>query len=198
MVFVGVLLQDFLLAYPPAVGITGKAKDCLVCHISNGPWKDDQNLIIDLVEKTTGKSLKQPDGTFLIAANPNEVLEVFTVIGVTKDGGEAPTRNAWIYVNPDTLLEKDSDEWLGHRWWANLPLACRLSGDSLENYPGGKITALPMRIRARENARDVKLQLQVMLTKGESVKGKPKEGLIGSYFERTVNLKVISKEPEKK
>jgi hypothetical protein len=30
-----------------------------------------------------------------------------------------------------------------------------------------------------------------MLTKGESVKGKPKEGMIGSYFERKVTLKIM-------
>jgi len=29
------------------------------------------------------------------------------------------------------------------------------------------------------------------LTKGESVKGKPREGMQGSYFERTLYLKVI-------
>ena len=34
------------------------------------------------------------------------------------------------------------------------------------------------------------LILQVMLTKGESVKGKAKEGIKSSYFERKIKLKV--------
>ncbi len=53
-------------AYPPAVGIVGKSKDCLVCHLNNGPWKDDAKTIIDIIDKDTKKSYKQPDGNFLI------------------------------------------------------------------------------------------------------------------------------------
>jgi hypothetical protein len=30
-----------------------------------------------------------------------------------------------------------------------------------------------------------------MLTKGESVKGKPKEGMIGNYFTRIVKVRVL-------
>lgn len=198
LLFLGVLLQGALFAYPPAVGITGKAKNCLVCHVSNGPWQDDTNLIIDLLDKGTGKSFKQSDGTFLVAVKPNVILEIITVIGVTKEGGEAPHRNAWLYVNPTTLTEKDSEAWFGQGWWVNLPLSCRLVGDSLPSYPGANITALSMLIKAHENAKDSQLQLQVMLTKGDAVKGKPKEGTIGSYFERTVFLKVSGKEQEKK
>jgi len=198
VLFIGVLLQGSLFAYPPAVGITGKAKSCLVCHVSNGPWKNDQNLIIDLVDKGTGKSLKQADGSFLVAVKPKETLEVITVIGTTRDGDVASHRNAWLYVNPTTLAEKDSEEWFGPGWWVNLPLSCRLVGDSLPAYPDAKITALPMLIRAHENAKDSQLQLQVMLTKGDAVKGKPKEGTIGSYFERIVNLKVLGKGQEQK
>ena len=34
-------------------------------------------------------------------------------------------------------------------------------------------------------------ELQVMLTKGESVKGNAQKGMLGSYFEKKVILKVI-------
>jgi hypothetical protein len=48
-----------------------------------------------------------------------------------------------------------------------------------------------MSIRPSDAAQDAELTLQVMLTKGESVKGQPKEGMVGSYFERKVKLKVV-------
>jgi hypothetical protein len=48
-----------------------------------------------------------------------------------------------------------------------------------------------MSIRAGDDAQDTELQLQVMLTRGESVKGKAKEGMKGNYFERIIRLKVL-------
>lgn len=54
-----------------------------------------------------------------------------------------------------------------------------------------KITALPMRIRPGDDAQDAELKLQVMLTKGESVKGRAKEGMKGNYFEKIVRLIVL-------
>jgi hypothetical protein len=48
-----------------------------------------------------------------------------------------------------------------------------------------------MSVRPGDDAQDADLQLQVMLTKGESVKGKAKEGMKGNYFERIVRLKVL-------
>ena len=45
-------------AYPPAVGILSNAKNCLVCHANNGPWKDDDKTIIDILDKETRKSFK--------------------------------------------------------------------------------------------------------------------------------------------
>ena len=48
-----------------------------------------------------------------------------------------------------------------------------------------------MTVRPLDAARDAQLSLQLMLTRGESVKGKGKEGMIGNYFERTVSLKVV-------
>ncbi len=50
---------------------------------------------------------------------------------------------------------------------------------------------LPMTIHPLDDARDADLQLQVMLTKGESVKGDAKVGMLGNYFERKVRLMVI-------
>ena len=47
-----------------------------------------------------------------------------------------------------------------------------------------------MSVRPTDTAINAALSLQVMLTKGESKKGKPEEGMIGNYFERIVNLKV--------
>lgn len=73
----------------------------------------------------------------------------------------------------------------------NLPMACRIVGDKLEGYGGAKITVLPMSIRPGDDAQDAELMLQVMLTKGESVKGKAKEGMVGNYFEKIVHLKVL-------
>ena len=48
-----------------------------------------------------------------------------------------------------------------------------------------------MTVRPTDAARDGELQLQVMLTKGESVKGNAMQGLSGNYFERKVKLKVV-------
>ena len=50
-------------SYPPAVGITAKARDCLACHVDNDPWKAGDKLIIDMLDKTTGPSLRQRDGS---------------------------------------------------------------------------------------------------------------------------------------
>jgi len=47
-----------------------------------------------------------------------------------------------------------------------------------------------MTIRPTDAAQEAERVLQVMLTNGELVKAKPKEGMMGSYFERKVNLMV--------
>ncbi len=178
-------------AYPPGVGILGKAKNCLDCHLNNGPWKDDANTIIDILDRETKKSFKQPDGSFLIEVRRGEIKTVLTVIGRKKeDTAEAPYRNAWLYVDPKTI-ESTSLSKFAPGWEVNLPMSCRIVGDPLEGYEGAKITALPMSIRPSDAAQDAELTLQVMLTKGESVKGQPKEGMIGSYFERKVKLRVV-------
>jgi hypothetical protein len=179
-----------VFAYPPAVGILGKAKNCLGCHVDNGPWKDDTKTIIDIIDKATMKSVRQADGKLLIAAKRGEQKTLLTVIGRSKeDVSPAPHRNAWLYIDP-TTIESSSLSKFAPGWEVNLPMSCRLVGDQLEMYPGARITVLPMTVRPSDAARDADLVLQVMLTRGDSVKANPAEGMIGSYFERVVKLKV--------
>lgn len=185
----GITRQVF--AYPPAVGILGKASNCLVCHANNGPWHDDQRTIIDLIDKETNKSLKQSDGSFLIEVKRGVARTLLTVIGrASGDPQAVPYRNAWLYVDPKTIGSASLSKF-APGWDVNLPMACRIVGDKLDQYEGAALTALSMTVRPSDAAMDAELTLQVMLTKGESVKGKPKEGMIGNYFERKVRLKVV-------
>lgn len=178
-------------AYPPAVGILGRSPNCLSCHFDNGSWIDGPDLIIDIIEKTTKASLKQPDGSFLLAAKRGQAVTVLTIIGYrTSYKNLIPYRNAWLYTDPDRI-ESSSLSKLPPGWEANLPMACRIVGDKSESHPDAYLTVLPMSIRPSDSAVDGTVTLQLMLTKGETVKGKPKEGMQGSYFERTLHLKVI-------
>lgn len=177
-------------AYPPAVGILGKATSCIACHANNGPWKDDRQTIIDVLDKDSMKSLRQADGTYLVTVKRGQPKTLLTVIGRAKgDTAEAPYRNAWLYIDPTTINGSALSKF-APGWDVNLPMACRIVGDKLDQYDGATLTALPMTIRPTDAAQDAELVLQVMLTKGESVKGKPREGMLGSYFERKVKLKV--------
>ena len=186
-----VVLAAPLWAYPPAVGILGKAKSCLACHVSNGPWTDQEKTIVDILDKETGQSLRRADGTFLIEAKRGQARTVVTLIGRAKgDPAPPPYRNAWLYVDP-TQIETSSLSKFAPGWEVNLPMSCRIVGDALKGYEGATVTALPMTIRPSDAARDATIMLQIMLTRGESVKGKPAEGMIGNYFERTVRLKVL-------
>ncbi|NIO19329.1 MAG: hypothetical protein GTN76_00930 [Candidatus Aenigmarchaeota archaeon] len=195
VVGLGTGIYQFIFSYPPAVGIVGKAKNCLVCHVNNGPWQDMENTIIDILDKKTKKSFIQADGSFLIEALRGKTTTFLTVIGRKRgDKAEAPYRNAWLYVDPERI-KSDSLSKFAPGWNVNLPMACRIVGDNLEGFEGAKITALPMSIRAGDDAQDAELLLQVMMTKGESVKGKAKEGMIGNYFERFVRLKVLENYP---
>ncbi len=186
-----ICLYQYSFSYPPAVGLLSKSKNCLVCHANNGPWQDEANTIIDILDKETKKSLMQADGSFLIEVQRGEIRTVLTVIGRKKgDKVEAPFRNAWLYVDPQRIKSNSMSKF-APGWNVNLPLSCRVVGDKLKGFEGAKITALPMSVRPGDDAQDAELKLQVMLTKGESVKGKGKEGMKGNYFERIVRLKIL-------
>lgn len=187
----GISLQYPAFSYPPAVGLVGKAKNCLVCHANNGPWQDEKNTIIDILDKETKKSLAQADGSFLIEAQRGKIKTVITVIGRKEgDAAASPYRNAWLYVDSQRIKSSSLSKF-APGWGVNLPMACRIVGDSLEGFEESIITALPMSIRPGDDAQDAVLTLQVMLTKGESVKGKAKLGMKGNYFERVVRLSVL-------
>lgn len=178
-------------SYPPAVGILGKSKSCMICHVNNGPWTDVQKTIIDLLDKETLKSLRQADGSFLIEVKRGQSKTVLTIIGRTKDDeAPPPSRNAWTYIDP-TRIETDSLSKFARGWAVNLQMACRLVGDNLPGFEGAKISILPMTLQPLDDAKDSELQLQVMLTKGEAIKADAKKGMLGNYFERKVELKVL-------
>lgn len=180
-----------LFSYPPGVGILGKAKSCLTCHVNNGPWADEQRTIIEILDKETMKSLRQSDGTFLIEVKRGQQKTVLTVIGRTKDDDTpSPYRNAWTYIDP-TRIETSSISKFAPGWMVNLQLSCRIVGDALPAFEGAKISVLPMTVQPLDDAKDAELQLQVMLTKGESVKSDAKKGMLGNYFERKVKVKVV-------
>lgn len=176
-------------AYPPAVGILGKSPACTTCHVNNGPWTDEARTIIDIVDQKTRQSLRSEDGSFLIEVHRGNARTVLTVIGCVKECAP-PLRNAWLYVDPQQIPTSGLSKF-APGWDVNLPMACRMVGDELDAYADAHITVLPMTVRPTDAARNAALELQVMLTKGESVKGKAKEGLVSNYFVRTVNLKVV-------
>lgn len=179
------------LCYPPAVGILSKVKSCKSCHVDNGPWGDDRNTIIDIIDKETMKSLRQKDGSFLLEVKRGNQKTVLTVIGRTKDDtSPSPYRNAWLYIDTSRISSNALSKF-PQGWDVNLPMACRLIGDKLVGFDGAIVTALPMTIQPLADAKDAELQLQVMLTKGESVKGNAKIGMLGNYFERKVWLKIV-------
>lgn len=178
-------------AYPPAVGILAKNRNCLACHVDNGPWKDEEKTIVDILDKETGTSLRQEDGTFVITVPRGENKTVLTVLGRVKDDkAPAPYRNSWLYVDPGRIADHRSLSKFAPGWRVNLPMACRIVGDRSEKYPGAQLTVLPMTVRPTDDAQDAEIELQVMLTKGESVKGKPKKGLLANYLVRKVRLEV--------
>lgn len=177
-------------AYPPAVGILGMARDCRACHVDNGPWADEQKTVVDILDKVTGKSLRQPDGSFLVSARRGEAKTVVTVVGRVKgDAAPAPERNAWLYVDPRGIGSSSLSKF-APGWEVNLPMSCRLVGDEHPAYPGAHLTALPMTVRPGDAAADADLELQVMLAAGTAVKGKPREGMQGNYLLRKVKLRL--------
>lgn len=178
------------LAYPPGVGLLSSSKNCVSCHSSKGPWNEDNKLIVDILDADTKKSFKQPDGSFVIETERWEQKKLLTVIGWMKDKSvSAPYRNAWLYIDPTTIGTPSLSKFAPN-WDVNLPLSCRIVGDKLDGYENADITSLPMIIQSLGNAKNTELQLQIMLTKGESIKGNALEGMLGNYFERKVFLKI--------
>ncbi|MBI4430081.1 MAG: hypothetical protein HY562_13290 [Ignavibacteriales bacterium] len=190
MLFLSIGSIRHAFSYPPAVGILGKVKSCVSCHVNNGPWKDESNIVIDVLDQATMKSLRQPDGSFLIETKRGQQKTLLTVIGQRNaTSTPAPYRNAWTYIDP-ARVGTNSLSKFAPGWGVNLQMSCRLVGDKVGGFEEATITALPMTIQPLDDAKDAELQLQVMLTKGESVKGNAKEGMLGNYFERKVILRV--------
>ncbi len=178
------------MAYPPAVGILGQSENCLTCHVNNGPWVDNSNLVIDIVDKQSGASLQQDDGTFALSVKRGGAVTLLTVAGCkTETDSLIPYRNGWLYIDSQRIGTSALSKF-PPGWEVNLPMACRLGGDKLDAYPGVHGTILPMTIRPTDAAGDATVTLQMMLTSGETVKGDPQRGMKGSYFERTLYLKV--------
>ncbi len=178
------------VAYPPAVGIAGKSPSCAVCHADTGPWGDESSTIVDVLDGNTRESLRQPDGRFLLRVPRGQIRTVITVIGrIADDEAPPPTRNAWIYVDPARIGTSSFGKF-APGWDVTLPLSCRIVGDKVPEYPGAAVTALPMRIRPGDTAQDTELELQVMLTTGESTKGNPDEWLIANYVLRKLVVEV--------
>ena len=188
---VALVLPVFAFAYPPAVGIVGKNRDCRSCHASNGPWTDEAGTIVDIVDAETGKSLRQTDGRFLLEVERGRTRTVITQIGrKASDEMPPPLRNAWLYLDP-TQIETGSLSKFAPGWNVNLPMACRIVGDELRDYPGAAMTALPMTVRPGDSARSADLELQLMLTSGESAKGNPNAWLKANYLVKKVMLRVL-------
>lgn len=177
-------------AYPPGVGILTNSRNCLSCHANNGPWKDDANNIIDIIDKESRKSLKQADGSFLIETKRYEAKTVYTVIGRKNiEGIIAPGKTAWIYIDTSSI-GKSSLSKFAPNWEVNLQLSCRITGDKMLNYEQSTISSLPMTIRPLSTAKDESITLQVMLSKGNAEKNNANNSMRGNYFERIVKLKI--------
>jgi hypothetical protein len=176
-------------AYPPGVGILGKSRTCAACHADNGPWGDTTRTIVDILDAATGKPLRGADGAFTIAVPRGTSRTVLTVIGRAAGESRPPRRNAWLYVDPAQIASSALSKF-APGWDVNLPMSCRVVGDRLEGYPGAHLTVLPMTVRPGDAARDAELELQVMLTAGEAVKGRGREGLVSNLLVRLVRLRV--------
>lgn len=185
------LLPALASAYPPAVGIVGQSRSCAVCHTSNGPWADASLTIVDVLDEATRRSLRQSDGRFLLEVDRGKPATIITIIGrQAGDSAPPPKRNAWLYVAP-SRLETGALSKFAPGWDVNLPMSCRIVGDTVPEYPGAAVTALPMTVRPGDAAQNTELELQIMLTSGESIKGDPDSWLESNYLLRTLVLKVL-------
>ncbi len=185
------LLPALASAYPPAVGIVGQSRSCASCHTSNGPWTDASLTIVDVLDEATRRSLRQPDGRFLLEVDRGKPATVITIIGrQASDSAPPPKRNAWLYLDP-SRLETSALSKFAPGWDVNLPMSCRIVGDTVPEFPGAALTALPMTVRPGDAAQNTELELQIMLTSGESAKGDPDGWLESNYFLRKLVLKVL-------
>ncbi len=191
MATLALLVPSMASAYPPAVGIVGQSRSCTDCHASNGPWSDPNATIVDVLDGATRGSLRQPDGRFLLEVERGKTATVITVIGRRAgDSAPRPVRNAWLYVDP-TRLNTGALSKFASGWDVNLPMSCRIVGDEAPEYPGAALTALPMTVRPGDAAGEAELELQVMLTSGDSAKGNPDAWLQSNYLVRRLILRVL-------
>lgn len=149
---------------------------------------------MDVLDAQSKRSLRRADGAFLIEVARGEKRTVLTVIGRPKGEPSPPKRNAWLYLDP-TQIETSSLSKFAPGWDVNLPMSCRLVGDKIAVYEGAHVTVLPMTLRPTDAARDAELELQVMLTTGDAVKGGAQGGLVADYLVRKVVLKVVERGP---
>ena len=177
-------------AYPPGVGILGQSRSCASCHKSDGPWSDETRTVIDVLDAKTKRSLKGGDGVFQIEVARGERRTVLTLIGRLPGDAEPPRRNAWLYVDPGQIPTSALSKF-APGWDVNLPMSCRIVGDKVEGYEGAHLTLLPMTVRPTDAAHNAELELQVMLTRGEVIKGEGEKGLVSNFLLRKVRLKVL-------
>ncbi|HWO56063.1 MAG TPA: hypothetical protein VNN55_00685 [bacterium] len=177
-------------AYPPAVGITSRSRNCGACHQDTGPWRDDAALIVDILDAQTRVSTRRPDGAFLLSVPRGETRRYLTVIGrAAADTVAPPERNGWAYVDP-TQIGTASLSKFAPNWEIDLPMSCRMVGDTLSAFPNDHVTVVPMNVRPLAGASAADVELQLMLTSGQSVKNRPNDGLTANYFMRRVRLEV--------
>ncbi len=94
-------LANSALAYPPAVGVLCKSRFCTTCHASNGPRRNEEKTIVDVLDAATHRSLRQADGRFLLQVERGKTATILTAIGRAKgDRVAPPRRNAWAFVDP--------------------------------------------------------------------------------------------------
>jgi hypothetical protein len=178
-------------ASPPAVGMASNSKSCISCHANTGPWQEGASLILDILDKSTMASLRQPDGSFQINCKRGQTASVITVLGYQpQENLPVPHRNGWIFVDT-TLIGTPAVSKFAAGWEADIIYGCKIVGDKSALYPDAAIATAPLTIRPLESAKDADISLQVLMTAGEAVKNKPKEGLQSNYFIRTVRLRVV-------
>jgi hypothetical protein len=138
----------------------------------------------------TKSSTRQQDGTFLISVPRGQTQQFITVIGRTAtDTLTPPERNGWAYVD-QTQIGLPVLSKFAPGWEIDLPMSCRTVGDTISVYKGDHVTVVPMNLRPSDGALTADVELQLMLTSGDSVKGKPKEGLVANYHVRRIRLAV--------